>query len=58
MAIPKQFLKKSNGGGGGGSKVDPQDMKDCMSKQKGVPPFIARAKCLKQLGGKTNGNKK
>jgi hypothetical protein len=50
MAIPKQFQKKSAAPTGG--KVDPQAMKDCMAKNKGMPPFIARAKCQKQLAKK------
>lgn len=35
----------------GSAKVNPADMKACMAKQKGMPPFIARNKCIKQLGG-------
>ena len=52
MAIPKQFLKKGASTGAPTGKIDPAAMKDCMSKQKGVPPFIARAKCAKQLAKK------
>lgn len=37
--------------GGSVVKVDPAALKACIGKQKGMAPFIARFKCLKQLGG-------